>query len=122
MAVSFDDAWEVFYRDGATCRVGGRPVSGERGSGWSVHHRLPRGMGGRGPKAAPTEGPDWLLLVCGSGTSGCHGWLESVERAMAYEFGYLIRRPGPRVPLPDPLDIPVVPRPEPCDRRYVNGG
>lgn len=32
-----------------------------------------------------------LVLLCGSGVSGCHGWVES-HRNEAREFGYLIAR------------------------------
>lgn len=55
---------------------------------WSVHHRKPRGMGGsRDPELTQ---PSNLLLLCGSGTQGCHGWVES-NRAEAYAVGLLIR-------------------------------
>lgn len=36
----------------------------------SVHHRRKRGQGGRWEPAN-------LLAVCGDGTHGCHGWIES---------------------------------------------
>jgi hypothetical protein len=32
-----------------------------------------------------------LLLLCGSGTEGCHGWVES-NRAVALDDGLLVRR------------------------------
>ena len=32
-----------------------------------------------------------LLLLCGSGTEGCHGWVES-NRTEALELGLLLRR------------------------------
>lgn len=31
------------------------------------------------------------LTLCGSGTTGCHGWVEK-HRAMAEDAGYLVRR------------------------------
>jgi 5-methylcytosine-specific restriction protein A len=56
---------------------------------WSLHHRIPRGMGGsRDPKL---NEPANILHLCGSGTEGCHGLVES-NRATAYEFGWLVRR------------------------------
>ena len=56
---------------------------------FSVHHRIPRGMGGtRNPEV---NLPANLLTLCGTGTTGCHGWLES-HRVKANEWGYLIRR------------------------------
>lgn len=56
--------------------------------GWSVHHRRRRGMGGtrRASTACPTNG----LLLCGSGTTGCHGFYER-ERTLGYEHGVLVR-------------------------------
>ena len=56
-------------------------------SQWSLHHRRPRRMGGtRRPDA---NAPQNLLVLCGSGTTGCHGWLES-NRTEAYQTGYLL--------------------------------
>lgn len=55
--------------------------------GVSIHHRRPRMMGG-------SKNPDLhkasnLIALCGSGTSGCHGWVEN-NRASARAFGYLL--------------------------------
>lgn len=55
---------------------------------WSMHHRRPRGMGGSKNKAL--NEPSNILLLCGSGTTGCHGWVES-HREEAYEAGLLVR-------------------------------
>lgn len=63
----------------------------ERGMGWSAHHRKPRGMGGTSdPKIARASN---CLILCGSGTTGCHGWVES-HRANALELGLLVPRNG----------------------------
>jgi hypothetical protein len=35
--------------------------------------------------------PSNLMAICGSGTTGCHGWLES-HREHAYEKGWLVHR------------------------------
>ena len=67
-------------RDGNTCCLCGTPVARDDDS---IHHRIPRGRGG-------SNTPDNLLLLCGSGTTGCHGHVES-HRAEAYERGYLVR-------------------------------
>jgi hypothetical protein len=56
---------------------------------WSLHHRKPRGMGGT--KDPMINSPANLLLLCGSGTEGCHGWVET-HRTEAYEFGLLVHR------------------------------
>lgn len=43
-----------------------------------------------------------LIVLCGSGVTGCHGWVES-NRDKAYEQGWLIRRHGSL--LPEQVDI-----------------
>lgn len=53
----------------------------------SIHHRRPRGMGGTTDPA--TNSVVNLLLLCGTGTTGCHGWVES-HRAEAIAHGYLV--------------------------------
>jgi len=65
---------------------------------WSIHHRIPRGMGGS--KNPILNSPANLLLLCGSGTEGCHGWVES-NRTESYAAGLLLRR------WQDPLQEPV---------------
>lgn len=44
-------------------------------------------MGGR--VAAHTTAN--LVTLCGTGVTGCHGWVES-HRAVAYEQGWLVHR------------------------------
>ena len=72
------------------------------GTTWSTehsfHHRLPRGMGGTSSKDA--NNPPRLLLVCGTGTTGCHGFIES-HRTSAEQEGWLVRHGL------DPADVPV---------------
>lgn len=53
----------------------------------SLHHRRPRGMGGS--KSSWIHDPENLLAICGTGTTGCHGKVESF-RERAYEFGWLV--------------------------------
>lgn len=65
---------------------------------WSLHHRRPRGMGGT--KRSDVHLPSNLILLCGSGTEGCHGWVES-NRATSYELGLLVYSQD------DPGSIPV---------------
>jgi hypothetical protein len=65
---------------------------------WSLHHRKPRGMGGsRDPLI---NSPANILLLCGSGTEGCHGWVES-NRNESYASGLLVHRND------DPAEFPV---------------
>jgi hypothetical protein len=51
--------------------------------GESLHHRLPRSRGTDNSAAN-------LVLLCGSGTTGCHGEVES-QRNVAYLAGLLLR-------------------------------
>lgn len=55
--------------------------------GGSVHHRRARGMGG--DKRSTTDRASNAILLCGSGTTGCHGWVEQ-NRATAIEAGLLV--------------------------------
>jgi 5-methylcytosine-specific restriction protein A len=55
----------------------------------SLHHRRPRGAGGS--RSPLTNDPANLVLLCGTGTTGCHGLLES-HRTTAYAAGWLLRQ------------------------------
>lgn len=66
----------------------------------SVHHRRPRGAGGT--TRTGTHSLANLLLVCGTGTTGCHGWIEH-HRAAAEARGLLVRHG-----LADPAETVVV--------------
>lgn len=44
--------------------------------------------------------PANIVLLCGSGTEGCHGWVES-NREDSYQSGLLIHRED------DPSELPV---------------
>lgn len=64
----------VLARDLHACVRCGADLFGLRGVGWSIQHRRARGMGGT--DRPDTNQPQNLLAVCGSGTTGCHGWME----------------------------------------------
>lgn len=53
------------------------------------HHRRPRGLGGS--RDPDTDLPANLLRLCGSGTTGCHGWIEH-HRTTSIDLGYLIQQ------------------------------
>lgn len=81
----------VWKRDNGCCAYCGDEVLvfGVRGWDWSIQHRRPRGSGG---DARPeTNLPGNLVLLHGSGTTGCHGQVESF-RADAQSKGFLIPR------------------------------
>lgn len=85
-----------FDRERERCFRCRRPLRFEdRGMGWSAHHRMPRQMGGVGRKdgdlAREIASITNCLILCGSGTTGCHGWVEKY-RAIAEDLGYIVRR------------------------------
>lgn len=55
----------------------------------TTHHRINRGMGGS--KRADLNLPANLLTLCGSGTTGCHGWVTANPR-QSYEKGWAVKR------------------------------
>jgi hypothetical protein len=61
----------VAARAGYHCELCYTPISGQA----SIHHRRPRRMGGT--RRSDVNEPANLMLLCGSGTTGCHGWVES---------------------------------------------
>ena len=76
-----DTSWALYARAGGRCEVCNVDLT--TGRPYSKHHRLPRGRGG-------TNVLSNLMLVCGTGTSGCHGMIES-QRTIAYDNGWLVR-------------------------------
>lgn len=90
----------VADRAGYCCEVCGLAL--HDGLGWreahSFHHRRPRAMGGTRDKVA--NSPANLLLLCGSGITGCHGRIER-ERSTAFIYGWLVRQGD------DPAQAPV---------------
>jgi len=78
---------QVLSRASYKCERCGIPLS--QGFYYSLHHRTPRGMGGT--KAERLNLPSNLVAICGSGTTGCHGFIES-NRVMADDEGWLVSR------------------------------
>lgn len=74
---------------------------GHHAEGGSLHHRSARRMGGsRDPRKNAAFN---LVLLCGSGTTGCHGEVESKDPAH-YADGWLVRHGDD----PEQLSIPHV--------------
>jgi hypothetical protein len=92
---------KVWRREDGRCARCGFPITGDRGQGWSIHHRAPRGSGGA-KHVGWMNLPSNLLLLCGSGTTGCHGWVEA-HRQDALDLGFLVLRNGRLLP----GDVPV---------------
>lgn len=87
----------VWARAAGCCELCGGPLSGPQG--FSVHHRLPRRMGGS--RRPELNTPANLVVLCGSGTTGCHGTIES-KREQAYDEGLLLHEGA------DPASVPVL--------------
>jgi hypothetical protein len=74
----------VLERDEYRCAVCGQSVLEIP---LSIHHRRNRGSGGSSDPAI--NAPSNLLTVCGTGTTGCHGWIGS-SPAESLEHGYSV--------------------------------
>lgn len=64
---------------------------------WSHHHRRSRGMGGSNECDTAAN----IIVLCGSGTTGCHGWVTSHPTESA-EAGWVVRH-GTRGPSTTPM-------------------
>jgi hypothetical protein len=80
---------KVAERDQGRCASCGLNIVGQRSIDFSLHHRRPAGMGG--DRTAVTHGTANLVLLHGSGTTGCHGYVES-NRTESYDLGLLVHR------------------------------
>lgn len=78
---------EVLARDRWCCTRCWAPING--GRSYSIHHRTARGMGGTSDPV--THALPNLVTLCGSGTTLCHGWVES-HREEARQLGFLVTR------------------------------
>ena len=87
----------VKERDHYLCARCGISVYGIR---TSIHHRRNRGEGGSGDPAI--NSPANLLLVCGTGTTGCHGWIGG-NPTEAGQYGFVVSLNSDE----DPADVPV---------------
>ncbi|KAA9110161.1 hypothetical protein [Microbacterium rhizomatis] len=86
----------IWDRDQGRCVDCGVQLRRERRAeafdGWSVQHREARGTGGGKRGRRP-----WLVLasngglMCGTGTTGCHGDTETKRRGRAYALGFAIK-------------------------------
>lgn len=88
----------VLERDEYRCAVCGRALLEQQAS---IHHRRNRGSGGSSTPAI--NSPANLLAVCGTGTTGCHGWI-GASPAEAADHGYVVSLNS----LEAPADVPVV--------------
>lgn len=103
----------IWDRDGCRCALCGIGLAWAlRGMpftrGWSVHHREDRGQGGvkrarpgreqpRAYLALPSNG----VLLCGTGTTGCHG--EVTRNRVPARLGFTVARIGIRRPVEVPI-------------------
>jgi hypothetical protein len=66
----------------------------------SIQHRLARGMGGT--RRTDIHDMPSLLVLCGDGTTGCHGWVEARRPGME-ERGLWVRHGKT-----DPEHVPLI--------------
>ena len=87
----------ILARDGGCIRCGA----------WTpqIHHRRPRSAGGTS-LAWVGEASNGLTL-CGSGTTGCHGWVES-HRDEAKAHGWIIPATWKTLPALEPCWFPLL--------------
>jgi hypothetical protein len=90
----------VVARDYRGCALCGSTVQGHRGWDWSVQHRMARKGGGT--VRAFINLPGNLVLLCGSGTVGCHFRVES-NGLWARENGFKVRE-GVTLPADTPIE------------------
>lgn len=77
----------VIARAGWACDRCACPLVGKL---YSLQHRRARGAGGR--RGGVLDTPWNLVVLCGSGTTGCHGLVENRERETeGYARGFAIR-------------------------------
>jgi 5-methylcytosine-specific restriction enzyme A len=75
----------VVMRGGGNCEICNKPLNSSQYV--SLHHRKPRKMGGS--RDTSLNEASNLMMICGSGTSGCHGYVES-NRELSYTNGWLV--------------------------------
>jgi hypothetical protein len=72
--------FQVLLRDGNACVRCGQSTSRGR---HSVHHRLLKSQGG-------TDDTFNLIVLCGSGTEGCHGEVHSRRADVGIPGGFIV--------------------------------
>jgi hypothetical protein len=90
----------LFKRDEGRCALCGEPIRGNRGWDWSCHHRTGRKRGGTLRRWINLPGN--LVLLCGSGTVGCHFRVES-NGLWARDNGFKVRE-GQHLPSAVPIN------------------
>lgn len=88
---------QVRERDLYTCQLRGCYI-GPLNPDYSLQHRRCRGMGGS--KRPDTNLPANLVLVCGSATTKCHGWIEA-NPIEAERLGFRVRQGA------NPASVPI---------------
>jgi hypothetical protein len=87
----------VRSRDGHQCLMCGVSIVDIPSS---IHHRINRGAGG----SAKLERASLLVRMCGTGTTGCHGYV-TTNPAVAAISGWLLPKNNPDI---DPTTEPIL--------------
>lgn len=83
----FDDTRDTCLgRDRHRCVRCGLYVRNGQWPGWSCHHRMNRLRADPAWRHKPAN----CVTLCGTGTTGCHGWVHQHPEA-AHETGYYLR-------------------------------
>ncbi len=84
-SVTEDTKKIIRWRSGGMCELcGAEPAT-------NFHHRRARGMGGT---RRQVHSPEWIMHLCGSGTTGCHGYIEA-HPEISYAKGWKLRGTRP---------------------------
>ncbi len=89
----------IYERDSYCCALCGLDLQG----GYipaSIHHRSGRGAGG--DRLGISARPSNLVLLDGTGTTGCHGRV-TANPVWAHSLGWIVRRNGIAVPSEVPV-------------------
>lgn len=87
----------VRQRDGSRCLMCGVSIVDIPSS---IHHRINRGAGG----SAKLERASLLVRLCGTGTTGDHGWVTEHPK-LAAQTGWLLPKNNPDI---DPTAEPIL--------------
>jgi hypothetical protein len=87
----------VRIRDGHQCQMCGRSIVDYPSS---IHHRINKGSGG----SAKLERPSLLIRMCGTGTTGCHGYVTEHPKDAA-ATGWILPKNNPDI---EPTTEPVL--------------
>lgn len=103
----------ILDRDHGACVRCGVPIESSS-VGYSLQHRNARQMGGTSDPRINQTGNG--VVLCGSATTGCHGWVEQTDPVAATRAGYAVEGWA------DPVSVPMLTMRDGWVRIDNNGG